>query len=357
MARGRMLNNKISASKQFNLLSTDTCRLLATWTIAHLDMRGVFYGDPAIVKSYVFPRRADVTIEDVERYLQIMANTKDGDGVPLIILFEARGELWQYWPQFAANQVGLRADRESSDFPCPPDSDKHDEANSQYDAGRLPEDCRKTAGDTPAEEKLSEGNNDNDTREPELPIPPDEPPPPWVPEPEQDPEDRSRSEALATWLNARNGVIGPIEADQLFALVDDCEAHRQALPRASPGAGVSGDTWVAEAIREAVACNQHQRINVRFVESIARRWMADGYKAAFAQGASHEKRTRRGKGDGRGAGSDIVILPTGKPPTAALVEEFHSDDELRTLHAAGQLKPDEIERLVRAGILDPPRAG
>jgi len=162
-----MLNNKISASKQFDDLPDDTCRLLATWTIAHLDVRGVFYGDPALVKSYVFPRRADVTIEDVARYMEIMAAAKDGDGVPLIVVFEARGDTWQYWPRFAANQVGLRADRETSDFPqppaeyhdqdeTPPPDDEQDDGELLQDAGCLPESGGINDGKLPAEEKLRE---------------------------------------------------------------------------------------------------------------------------------------------------------------------------------------------------------
>jgi len=46
MARGRMLNKKVSRSLQFDQLPDDTCRLLATWTVAHLDVNGVFCADP-----------------------------------------------------------------------------------------------------------------------------------------------------------------------------------------------------------------------------------------------------------------------------------------------------------------------
>lgn len=114
MARGRMLNNSISRSLKFDLLPDDTCRLLATWVIPHLDVRGVFYGDPAIVQSLVFTRRRDVTAEQVDEYLRAM------EAVGLIILFEAEGQRWQQWPGFSANQVGLRTEREKTDLPPPP---------------------------------------------------------------------------------------------------------------------------------------------------------------------------------------------------------------------------------------------
>jgi len=66
MARGRMLNNSISRSLKFDQLPDDTCRLLATWIISHLDFRGVFYADAIMVKSLVFTRRSDITDEQIE---------------------------------------------------------------------------------------------------------------------------------------------------------------------------------------------------------------------------------------------------------------------------------------------------
>lgn len=137
MARGRMLNNSISRSLKFDQLPDDTSRLLATWLISHLDKNGVFYGDPVMIKSLIFPRRGDVTIEQVETYLQAMQD------VGLIILFEAEGQLWQYWPGFTDNQIGLRADREATDFPLPPTEDDIPEPalepTPEPDNGNFPE--------------------------------------------------------------------------------------------------------------------------------------------------------------------------------------------------------------------------
>jgi hypothetical protein len=162
MARGRMLNNKISASRQMNdLLPDDTCRLLATWMVAHLDKNGVFYGEPVMVKSYVFPRRADVSVEDVEGYLLAMEKAE------LIVRFVARGERWQWWPAFEENQIGMRPDRESTTFPLPPTMEEEPpevqtdavpapDADSD-DAGKMPEDCRKDDGNLPVEVNRREG--------------------------------------------------------------------------------------------------------------------------------------------------------------------------------------------------------
>lgn len=109
-----MVNNSISLSIKFNQLPDDTCRLLATWIISHLDKNGVFYGDSNTVKSLVLPFRSDITIERVETYLQAM------ERIGLITRFEENGLLWQWWPTFADNQVGLRPEREATSFPFPP---------------------------------------------------------------------------------------------------------------------------------------------------------------------------------------------------------------------------------------------
>ena len=114
MARGRMVNHSISESRKFHLLPDDTCRLLATWIIPYLDFRGVFHGDAVMVKSSIFPRRGDVTNEQVESYLAAM------EEVGLIYRFEAKNSVWQYWPSFINSQPSLRMDRELTSFPSPP---------------------------------------------------------------------------------------------------------------------------------------------------------------------------------------------------------------------------------------------
>lgn len=152
MARGRMLNNSISANLGFHKLPDDTCKLLATWTIAHLDYNGIFYGDPAMVKSIIFPRRTDLTIEQVEAYLCAM------EKVGLIVIFEANGDLWQWWPGFAHNQIGLRPDKEArSRYPEPPerlqkDSEKAEEIR-QEDSKDTEEIQQEDGKDTPEVEE------------------------------------------------------------------------------------------------------------------------------------------------------------------------------------------------------------
>lgn len=148
MARGRMLNKKISENIQFNtMLPDDTCRLMATWIIAHLDKNGVFYAEPILVKSMVLPWRADITVQQVEHYLMAM------EQAGLIVIFQAKGQRWQWWPGFIANQVGLRQDRETSDYPDP--ANFIDDLATAESAG--PQDDRNGDGNVPI---INEGNGE-----------------------------------------------------------------------------------------------------------------------------------------------------------------------------------------------------
>lgn len=137
MATGRMLNKKIGLSKQVNDLTDDTSRLAFTWAIAHLDRDGRIHGEPDVLKALVFPRRQDVTPEQMEQYVR-----EWGEG-GLIVWYEADGERWIQYPKFGENQLGLRYDREPASIIPPPQG-------ARILAGSLPEDCRKDAADLAA---------------------------------------------------------------------------------------------------------------------------------------------------------------------------------------------------------------
>lgn len=152
MARGRMLNNSVSASLKFHNLPDDTCRLMATWLISHLDYNGVFYGDPAMVKSVTFPRRTDISVEQIEQYLNAMQDAG------LIVLFDSGGDTWQYWPGFAHNQVGLRPDKEAeSHYASPPIEEDSDGEKQENDVVKTESGRSKDGSDT-VEQKGTERN-------------------------------------------------------------------------------------------------------------------------------------------------------------------------------------------------------
>lgn len=83
--------------------------------------------------------------------------------------------------------------------------------------------------------------------------------------------------ALNTWLKASGGAINNLTVDEITDLVDECEAHRQELPPEVPGADVSGDEWVAEAIKETVS--GIQKPQMKYTRTVLNRWRAEGYKA------------------------------------------------------------------------------
>ncbi len=230
MAKGRMLNVSVSASKKMDNLQSDTARLLATWTIAHLDFNGVFYADPTMVRSRVFPRRSD-SLEDIENYLQ------DMERVGLIVLFEADGERWQYWPGFADNQPGLRRERERSDYPLPPTTRQVDD--------KMPADCPRDDAEMSAENNLTKSNltelqlQDNAEADIVVVVP-----------------DEGLKAVVGAWQDSA-GLLSATLRDHLIQLTDEF-----------------GHDWVKDAILEAT---RHQgRPSIAYIEGILRNWRTKG---------------------------------------------------------------------------------
>ncbi len=262
MARGRMLDKSISASYQMQSLPDWGCKCLATWLISHLDKNGVFYGDAPMVRSQVFPLE-DITNTQVEEWLQAMENAIDGDGQPLIVRFHTQGRLWLHFPGFDRHQEGLHKDRERTSFPPVPATSGKTPATS----GKTPA----TSGKTPDTDRqlLDELN---------------------LTEPNPTEAEPPAALALSTWVKASGGAINPITVDEINDLVDQCEEHRQELPPEVPGADISGDEWVAEAIKETVA--GIQKPHMPYTKTILSRWRAEGYKAHPPSRASPRQNAR-----------------------------------------------------------------
>lgn len=110
-----MITNLICKDKKVHALSDDTARLLFTWLITVADCEGRTYGDPAIVKATIFPRRNDITADRVDGYLNEMYMNG------LIVRYIVDDEQYISFPAFEKNQIGLRKDREAkSEIPAPP---------------------------------------------------------------------------------------------------------------------------------------------------------------------------------------------------------------------------------------------
>ena len=106
MAKGRMIAKAISLDEKVNALPDDTCRLLFTWLITHLDCEGRMYGDPQTVKSIVFPRRS-ISVRKVEYYLNFLEKRE------LIFRYCVNGNQYLWMKNFEKHQVGLKKEREA----------------------------------------------------------------------------------------------------------------------------------------------------------------------------------------------------------------------------------------------------
>jgi len=126
MAEGRMLKKAISMSRKLANLKTDSARLLYTWILPHVDVKGRFSGEPDLVRGYVVPRIATFTIPKIELYLKDMTEND------LIILYKHNGDQYLEIKKFSEFQ-NLREDRESASKIPPPE-------RSSLTPGGLPED-------------------------------------------------------------------------------------------------------------------------------------------------------------------------------------------------------------------------
>jgi len=125
MARGRMINKKISNSKAVNDLP-EPVQLLYTWLIPHLDCNGCFYGSAQMIKSLVFPRK-NYSKTRIENWLKLLEKSHGTGKSPLITRYFVNGEQYLFMPGFTGEQIGLRRDKEKPEFP-PPDGENTETA-------------------------------------------------------------------------------------------------------------------------------------------------------------------------------------------------------------------------------------
>ena len=105
LAKGRMLQNRISKSLKMASLSNDTVRLLYTWTLSHLDINGNYYADPVMVNNLVFTRLGH-SVKTISAALDELA--KKG----LIIIYQVKGDRYLKYPDFLEKQPKLLSYRE-----------------------------------------------------------------------------------------------------------------------------------------------------------------------------------------------------------------------------------------------------
>lgn len=152
MARGRMLNRSICTDEEIDAIITKLgfrAGLFVTWMIPHLDVEGRMIGNPAAVRAQVAPLRIeDFPIELVEQIIQ------EAHDQGILNWYTVNGKRCIYFPAFAANQIGLRKDREpASSYPPPPDGE--DPEGIRQTSGNDPDDCRITSGSDPEDVRLN----------------------------------------------------------------------------------------------------------------------------------------------------------------------------------------------------------
>jgi hypothetical protein len=107
MAKGRFVSKQITIDKKVNDLADPWSMLGFTWLISHADREGRTNGDPAVVKSMIFPRQnGNVSIE----YMEEMIISWQNSG--LIIYYEDENDRYIQFTGFEKHQTGLRKDRE-----------------------------------------------------------------------------------------------------------------------------------------------------------------------------------------------------------------------------------------------------
>ena len=151
MARGRFISKEITIDKKVNKLSSPWSMLGFTWLLTHADVKGRVYGDPAVVRSIIFPRLPEITIEEVEGYIREWADTG------LINWYLVDDDMYIEFPNFSKHQLGLRYDKEAkSSIPRNPDTPEQEPelpGNTPEKDGGIPEKDGKSPGKV--EENLS----------------------------------------------------------------------------------------------------------------------------------------------------------------------------------------------------------
>ena len=160
MARGRMLSTNVSTSEKMADLPDDRSRLIATWTLAHLDREGRVTGSARRLRALVVPLLDHVTAAHVEKAIEAM--TEVGMAVRYM---DSSGQEVLSFPGFAEHQVGMRPEREAA---------------STF--GPTPELLRSNSGPTPAVRGTSEEKGSEEKGSEEKSAPSDAPKAPARPD-------------------------------------------------------------------------------------------------------------------------------------------------------------------------------
>ena len=105
MARGRFVDKGTCLDKKINSFSVES-ELGFILLLTHTDCEGRVFGDPEIVRSFIFPRRSQITVAMVEGFI------KEWHDAGMIVWYEAEDDKYIQFINFEKHQIGLRKDRE-----------------------------------------------------------------------------------------------------------------------------------------------------------------------------------------------------------------------------------------------------
>lgn len=104
----RMIVENICIDKRLNKVSEGSENLFYR-LLTKADDGAIVFADTDLIKQQVYPRRQDVTEEEIEKRLQELHNARDEYGLGLIVLYVKSGERYAYLPKFFKHQT-LRKD-------------------------------------------------------------------------------------------------------------------------------------------------------------------------------------------------------------------------------------------------------
>lgn len=106
MARGRMIDKRISKSKKFAALKHERSRVLYFMMLPHLDVDGKFTGDPEEIKEDCCPKLKHSVHKIAESVIELA-------DVGLLKLYEVDGRPFIKYAKFSDFQLGIRKDKEA----------------------------------------------------------------------------------------------------------------------------------------------------------------------------------------------------------------------------------------------------
>lgn len=112
-----MIDESICIDKRLNSVSEGAENLFYR-LLSKTDDAGRIFADASLIKGQLYPRR-DIPVKGIEERLKELNEAKDEKGRGLIVLYEAKGERYCYFPNFNKHQT-LRSDiRAKITYPQP----------------------------------------------------------------------------------------------------------------------------------------------------------------------------------------------------------------------------------------------